>query len=55
MALLSIQPHQEPRFLTALIPLSVIFVANSGHLLRSGKLFWVCAMLHVWITPLIPV
>ena len=55
MALLSIQPHQEPRFLTALVPLSVIFVANSGYLLHSGKLFWVCAMLHVWITFLIPV
>ena len=54
MALLSIQPHQEPRFLTALISLSVIFIANSGYLLRSGKLFWVCVMLHAWITYLIP-
>ena len=53
MALLSIQPHQEPRFLTALISLSVIFIANSGYLLRSGKLFWVCVMPHAWITYLI--
>jgi GPI mannosyltransferase 4 len=41
MTMLSIQPHQEPRFLAAFLVLFVVFVANSGNLLRAGRFFWV--------------
>ena len=43
MAILSMQPHQEPRFLAALLALFIIFVANSGNLLHAGRVFWVSA------------
>ncbi|KAH9925027.1 Alg9-like mannosyltransferase family-domain-containing protein [Epithele typhae] len=42
--LLSIQPHQEPRFLTPLIAPMIAFVVNNGRILRAGRFFWV-----VWI------
>ena len=41
ITVLSIQPHQEPRFLSAFLVLFVVFVANSGNLLRAGRIFWV--------------
>lgn len=39
--MLSIQPHQEPRFLLAFLVIFVFFVANSGKLLRAGRIFWI--------------
>lgn len=41
LTLLSIQPHQEPRFLMAFLGLFIVFVGNSGYLLRMGRTFWV--------------
>lgn len=41
LAILSIQPHQEPRFLMPFLPLFVIFVGNSNYLLGNSKIFWV--------------
>ncbi|KAI0708537.1 Alg9-like mannosyltransferase family-domain-containing protein [Earliella scabrosa] len=38
--LLSIQPHQEPRFLIPLVTPMVALVVNHGRILRAGKLFW---------------
>jgi len=40
ITILSIQPHQEPRFLSAFLVLFVVFVANTGKLLRTGRVFW---------------
>ncbi|PIL28853.1 hypothetical protein GSI_08899 [Ganoderma sinense ZZ0214-1] len=42
--LLSIQPHQEPRFLIPLVAPMVALVVGNGRILRAGKLFWA-----VWI------
>ncbi|KAI0752580.1 Alg9-like mannosyltransferase family-domain-containing protein [Daedaleopsis nitida] len=39
--LLSIQPHQEPRFLIPLVAPMVALVVNNGRVLRAGKLFGV--------------
>ncbi|KAI1792690.1 Alg9-like mannosyltransferase family-domain-containing protein [Ganoderma leucocontextum] len=39
--LLSIQPHQEPRFLIPLVAPMVALVVGNGRILRAGKLFWV--------------
>lgn len=44
MLALSIQPHQEPRFLTPLLVPFIVIVANAGYLEVAGKLFWVSAM-----------
>ncbi|KAM5546079.1 hypothetical protein V8D89_000205 [Ganoderma adspersum] len=38
--LLSIQPHQEPRFLIPLVAPMVALVVGNGRILRAGKLFW---------------
>ncbi|EJF59887.1 hypothetical protein DICSQDRAFT_181664 [Dichomitus squalens LYAD-421 SS1] len=38
--LLSVQPHQEPRFLIPLITPMVALVVGNGRILRAGKLFW---------------
>ncbi|KZP17350.1 glycosyltransferase family 22 protein [Athelia psychrophila] len=38
--LLSLQPHQEPRFLLAFPFMFVVFVANSGELQKAGRVFW---------------
>lgn len=40
LVILSLQPHQEPRFLTPLVPL-IIVLAATAKLPRPGKLFWV--------------
>ena len=45
LAVLSLQPHQEPRFLTPLLVPFVVLVANSGYLKTASKLFWVRNML----------
>jgi len=45
ITVLSIQPHQEPRFLAPCLVLFVVFVANSGKLISAGKIFWT-----TWIT-----
>ncbi|KAI0704217.1 Alg9-like mannosyltransferase family-domain-containing protein [Cerioporus squamosus] len=42
--LLSIQPHQEPRFLIPLLTPMIAVVLNHGRILRAGKWFW-----SVWI------
>ena len=39
--LLSIQPHQEPRFLIPLVAPMVALVVGNGRILRTGRLFWV--------------
>ena len=39
--LLSVQPHQEPRFLIPMITPMVALVISNGRILRAGKLFWV--------------
>ncbi|KAH7928353.1 glycosyltransferase family 22 protein [Leucogyrophana mollusca] len=40
MSALSIQPHQEPRFLTPLLLPIIILVSNSGQIVRAGRTFW---------------
>ncbi|OBZ76959.1 GPI mannosyltransferase 4 [Grifola frondosa] len=40
-AILSVQPHQEPRFLIPLLVPAVVLVSLDGRILRAGKLFWV--------------
>ena len=45
--LLSIQPHQEPRFLIPLIVPMITFVVNNGRILRAGRLFWVNSPLRI--------
>ncbi|RPD60643.1 hypothetical protein L226DRAFT_545128 [Lentinus tigrinus ALCF2SS1-7] len=42
--LLSIQPHQEPRFLIPLVTPMIALVLNHGRILRAGRWFW-----PVWI------
>ncbi len=42
--LLSIQPHQEPRFLIPLVAPMVALVVGNGRILRAGKLFWVTSL-----------
>jgi GPI mannosyltransferase 4 len=41
LIILSIQPHQEPRFLAPLIVPFTVLVANSGYLQAAKKPFWV--------------
>ncbi|EMD36855.1 glycosyltransferase family 22 protein [Gelatoporia subvermispora B] len=41
LAIMSVQPHQEPRFLIPLLVPIIVLVSNSGYLARTGKLFWV--------------
>lgn len=41
LLLLSMQPHQEPRFLTPLLVPFIILIGNSGFISRVGKWFWV--------------
>ncbi|OSD00990.1 glycosyltransferase family 22 protein [Trametes coccinea BRFM310] len=45
-SLLSIQPHQEPRFLTPLLVPMIAMAVNNGRILRAGRsfmIFWVVA------------
>ncbi|TFK82885.1 glycosyltransferase family 22 protein [Polyporus arcularius HHB13444] len=42
--LLSIQPHQEPRFLIPLLTPMIALVLNHGRIMRAGRWFW-----SVWI------
>ncbi|KII91630.1 glycosyltransferase family 22 protein [Plicaturopsis crispa FD-325 SS-3] len=44
LSVLSLQPHQEPRFLTPLLVPSIVLVANSSYMHRLRRTFWV-----VWI------
>ncbi|GJE93065.1 glycosyltransferase family 22 protein [Phanerochaete sordida] len=41
LSLLSLQPHQEPRFLVPLVFPTTLLVANSGVIERLGTTFWV--------------
>ncbi|OCH91187.1 glycosyltransferase family 22 protein [Obba rivulosa] len=40
LAVLSVQPHQEPRFLVPLLVPVIVLVSNSGQIMRAGKVFW---------------
>ena len=53
ITLLSIQPHQEPRFLTPLVTPMIVFVVNNGRILRAKKLFWVSHGLGIVRVPLL--
>ncbi len=52
--LLSIQPHQEPRFLIPLLTPMIALVLNHGRILRAGRWFWVSTAVacHVLLTHL---
>ncbi|KAG2159341.1 glycosyltransferase family 22 protein [Suillus bovinus] len=41
LTVLSLQPHQEPRFLVPLLLPIIVLVANTGRLAHVGKAFWV--------------
>jgi phosphatidylinositol glycan class Z len=41
LTVLSMQPHQEPRFLVPLLLPIIVLVANTGQLACLGKAFWV--------------
>lgn len=41
LAVLSVQPHQEPRFLVPLLLPLIVLIANTGRLAHVGKAFWV--------------
>lgn len=41
LAVLSMQPHQEPRFLVPLLLPIIVLIANTGQLAYVGKTFWV--------------
>lgn len=41
LAVLSVQPHQEPRFLVPLLLPVIVLIANTGRLAHVGKAFWV--------------
>ncbi|KAI0684909.1 Alg9-like mannosyltransferase family-domain-containing protein [Cytidiella melzeri] len=41
LAVLSLQPHQESRFLAPLLVPFVVLVANSGYLNEANRLFWI--------------
>ncbi|KAJ8597675.1 glycosyltransferase family 22 protein [Rhizopogon salebrosus TDB-379] len=41
LTVLSMQPHQEPRFLVPLVPPIIVLIANTGRLAHVGKAFWV--------------
>ncbi|KAH9944881.1 Alg9-like mannosyltransferase family-domain-containing protein [Amylocystis lapponica] len=40
LAILSIQPHQEPRFLIPLLVPCIVLAVQSGRITHAGKLFW---------------
>ncbi|KAI0088387.1 Alg9-like mannosyltransferase family-domain-containing protein [Irpex rosettiformis] len=40
VAVLSLQPHQEPRFLTPLVVPFIVLVVNNGYLENASKIFW---------------
>ncbi|KAI0929168.1 hypothetical protein AcW1_006188 [Taiwanofungus camphoratus] len=40
LAVLSVQPHQEPRFLIPLLVPFIVLVVQSGRVQRAGRLFW---------------
>ncbi|KAH7910895.1 glycosyltransferase family 22 protein [Hygrophoropsis aurantiaca] len=40
ISILSIQPHQELRFITPLFLPIIVLVSNSGQIVRVGKVFW---------------
>ena len=41
LTVLSVQPHQEPRFLVPLVLPIIVLITNTGRLARVGKTFWV--------------
>ncbi|KAG1903671.1 glycosyltransferase family 22 protein [Suillus fuscotomentosus] len=41
LSVLSVQPHQEPRFLVPLLLPIIVLIANTGQLAHVGKTFWV--------------
>ncbi|KAG1802573.1 glycosyltransferase family 22 protein [Suillus variegatus] len=41
LSVLSVQPHQEPRFLVPLLLPIIVLIANTGQLAHVGKAFWV--------------
>lgn len=41
LTVLSVQPHQEPRFLVPLLLPIIVLIANTGRLAHVGKAFWV--------------
>lgn len=41
LTVLSVQPHQEPRFLVPLLLPIIVLIANTGQLTHVGKAFWV--------------
>ncbi|KAG1752252.1 glycosyltransferase family 22 protein [Suillus lakei] len=48
LAILSVQPHQEPRFLVPLLLPIIVLIANTGQLARVGKTFWVsCSIFNL--------
>lgn len=48
--LLSIQPHQEPRFLIPLVTPMIALVLNHGRILRPGRWFWVCIAIECGVS-----
>jgi len=42
LTVLSVQPHQEPRFLMPLLLPIIVLIANTGRLAHVSKAFWVC-------------
>ncbi|OAX39301.1 glycosyltransferase family 22 protein [Rhizopogon vinicolor AM-OR11-026] len=48
LSVLSIQPHQEPRFLVPLLLPLIVLIANTGRLAHVGKAFWVsCSIFNL--------
>ncbi|OJA17272.1 hypothetical protein AZE42_03048 [Rhizopogon vesiculosus] len=48
LSVLSIQPHQEPRFLIPLLLPIIVLTANTGRLACVGKAFWVsCSIFNL--------
>ncbi|KAG2134780.1 glycosyltransferase family 22 protein [Suillus clintonianus] len=48
LTVLSVQPHQEPRFLVPLLLPIIVLIANTGRLAHVGKAFWVsCSIFNL--------